>query len=130
MGQLQVGMRVRVYGANGNTPEWLENKRCIRGTVMDFIPAKSGSRAAVVQLDEPINYSGTKGNVLVMEIPFIDVQWTEEEIVHLELIEFLPEKKPFNSRRHGVFINGPATYSHETAGGQGIFGALKNLFSK
>ena len=107
---LAIGDRVRLGGGYEPDPAWLSGRTSVLGTVSQFIPGQNGSRAVVVQLDEPISGESLSGSTVVLQLRYVDAKWEPTETVHVELCDFTPEPKVWKNRRQGEWIESHATY--------------------
>ena len=107
---LTIGDRLQLGGGYEPKPSWLSGKASVGGTVTDFIPGQNGSPAVVIQLDEPISGEGITGSTVVLQLRYADAKWEPTETVHVELCDFLPERKVWNDRRRGEWVESHATY--------------------
>lgn len=108
--QLVAGDQVELSGGYDPEPAWLGGKSVYTGVVSQFIPGQNSTPAAVVQLDTPITVEGTTGDIVVLELRFEGAMWSETETVHVELCDFVPDKKAWQQRRRGKWVESHATY--------------------
>lgn len=106
---LSVGDRVRLSGGYDMGPNWLQGKGHYLGTVLDFIPGQNNRPAAVIELDHAIRVDGVSGRILVLELRYVGAQWSDKNIVHVELCDFYPVPKPWQSRRQGKWVESHAS---------------------
>ena len=99
--QIVVGDRVRISGGYDVEPVWLHGELFYTGTICSFIPGQNSTPALVVELDHPIKVDAVTGRTVVLELRYEDAVWTEENVVHVELCDFVPEAKPWQHRRQG-----------------------------
>jgi hypothetical protein len=109
--QLAAGERVHISGGYDLEPRWLHGEPFYTGTVCSFIPGQNSAFAAVVELDHAIEVDATTGQILVLELRYADAGWTEQNVVHVELCDFVPEVKPWQHRRQGKWVESHATCS-------------------
>lgn len=107
---MKLGDRLRLFGGYDPRPEWLGEGGEVVGTLEDFIPGQNREPAALVRLDTPIEVEGTGGAVLVLELRYVGASWAEEGIVHVELCDFEPERKRWQDRRQGRWVESHASY--------------------
>ncbi len=79
------------------------------GTVVKFIPGQNKEQAAVVKLQYPITAKGIMGDILVLELRYVDQTWETEGPVHVELCDFMPEDKTWKYRKQGAWIESHAS---------------------
>ena len=107
---LTIGDRLQLGGGYEPNSAWLSGRASVLGTVTQFIPGQNGSRAVVVQLDEPISGESLSGSTVVLQLRYADAKWEPTETVHVELCDFTPEPKVWKDRRQGEWIESHATY--------------------
>ena len=107
---LTIGDRLQLGGGYEPNSAWLSGRASLLGTVTQFIPGQNGSRAVVVQLDEPISGESLSGSTVVLQLRYADAKWEPTETVHVELCDFTPEPKVWKDRRQGEWIESHATY--------------------
>lgn len=107
---LTIGDRLQLGGGYEPNSAWLSGRASLLGTVTQFIPGQNGSRAVVVQLDEPICGESLSGSTVVLQLRYADAKWEPTETVHVELCDFTPEPKVWKDRRQGEWIESHATY--------------------
>jgi len=107
---LTIGDRLLLGGGYQPNPGWLSGKAAVSGTLIDFIPGQNGSLAVVLQLDEPISGESRTGSTVVLQLRYADVKWEPTGTVHVELCDFLPERKVWNDRPQGEWVESHATY--------------------
>ncbi len=108
--QLNIGDRVRLSGGYSYEPVWLAGKDDCYGTVVDSIPGQNRQPAMVVELEQSISAEGIIGKFLVLELRFVGATWAATGTVHVELCDFRPEKKRWQDRRQGKWVESHATY--------------------
>jgi hypothetical protein len=111
----QPGQRIRLSGGYDAFPEWRAEQETHRdGTVVGFIAGQGQEPALVVQLDEPIvvrrRFRTRKGDIAILELRQSGATWTDSEVVHIEVCDFMPENKPWPLRRRGTWVESHATY--------------------
>lgn len=107
---LKVGDRVRLSGGYDMDPKWLSGKECYVGRVTEFIPGQNKLPAAIVQLDSPIAFENTIGDIVVLELRYVGARWGRTDIVHVELCNFTPEAKSWKDRKQGKWVESHASY--------------------
>ena len=115
--QLVAGDRVRISGGYDVEPAWLHGELFYTGTICRFIPGQNSTPAVVVELDHPIKVDAVTGRTVVLELRYEYAGWTEENVVHVELCDFVPEAKPWQYRRQGKWVESHATCSRMSADG-------------
>jgi hypothetical protein len=110
MTNLQVGDRVQLSGGYDAGSTWLGEKEAVYGTVAKLIPGQNTQPAALIKLDEPLMAEGVTGEVIVLELRYVGVEWGPTETVHVELCDFEPEEKRWQDRRQGKWVESHATY--------------------
>lgn len=108
--QIAVGDRLRLFGGYDMEPRWLAGHSHYLGVLESFMPGQNRELAAVIRLDAPITVEGVSGNLLVLELRYEGARWTSEGIVHVELCDFEPERKPWAERRQGKWVESHAPY--------------------
>jgi hypothetical protein len=111
---MQTGDRVRLSGGYDFEPTWLSGRASVEGAVVDFIPGQNDTAAAVIRLDASITAKGVTGDVLVLEIRYVGATWETTGIVHIELCDFTPERKRWQDRQKGNWVESHATYERLT----------------
>lgn len=111
--KLRVGQRVRLSGGHSLDPTWLAGRKEILGRVNSFIPGQNRQSAVLVDLDEPLEFDGMRGEVVVLDLRFVGARWRRHEIVGIELCDFRPEPKAVLDRRHCKRIESHASYTAE-----------------
>jgi hypothetical protein len=117
---LEVGDRIRVYGGYDYDADWLAAKpEGYTDRVIEFIPGQSVLPAPVVELDEELVLpSGAgaargrevRGRFLVLELGHEVTDWsTQNPRVHGELCDFRPERRRWQDRRQGAWVESHAT---------------------
>lgn len=89
--KLKLGDRVKLWGGYSTKPEWLKGREAYYGEVVGFISGPYGNKDAIVELEEEIRYSDIKGKVLVLTLRYKDAVWGKGEIVHLHLLDSIPQ---------------------------------------
>ena len=51
------------------------------------------------------------GKIIVLELRYAGASWTKNEVVHVELCNFMPEDKPWKDRAQGVWVESHASYA-------------------
>ena len=69
--KLRVGDRIRLSGGHSMDPPWLAGRSSVSGRVETFIPGQNDQAAVVAQLDEPLEFDGVRGSVVVLELRFV-----------------------------------------------------------
>ena len=92
-------------------PSWLHGESAYTGAVRSFIPGQNTTPAAVVELEHMIEVDATMGQIVVLELRYANCDWTEENVVQVELCDFVPEAKPWQFRRQGKWVESNATCS-------------------
>jgi hypothetical protein len=109
-GELKVNDRIWLGGGYEPDPEWRHKGKGYPGTVEFFMPGQNEEPAAVVKLDKKITVEGITGDILVLELRSKGAKWGDEGIVHLELCDFVPERRPWKERKQGKWIESHAHY--------------------
>ena len=91
-------------------PEWTNGKKYHLGTVIKFIPGQNDTSEAVVKLTAPITAKNITGDIVVMRLRYVDARWSQHNIVHLELCDFMPEDVTWKDRKRGVWAESHASY--------------------
>lgn len=115
--KLTAGDRVRLSGGYDMEPRWLQGKSSYTGTVCSFIPGQNSAPAAVVELEHMIQVGDAVGQTVVLDLRYSNAEWTEENVVQVELCDFIPEAKPWQSRRQGKWVESNATCSRVSIDG-------------
>jgi hypothetical protein len=89
----------------------LQGRSAYTGTVCSFIPGQNAALAAVVELEHMIEVDAAVGQITVLDLRYSDAEWTEANVVQIELCDFIPEAKPWQSRRQGKWIESNAICS-------------------
>lgn len=79
------------------------------GKVINFIAGHNRRKAAVVKLDNKIMGNKIAGDIIVLELRYVDQNWSDPSPVHIELCDFIPEDKPWKDRFQGEGIESAAT---------------------
>lgn len=108
-GELKINDRVWLSGGYEDA-KWLTGKSGYYGAVMAFIAGQGKEPAAVIKLDEHINFEGISGDVLVLELRWVGSTWDNQGVVHVELCDFVPENKTWKERRQGKWVESHASY--------------------
>lgn len=108
--RLEVGSRVRLSGGYERFPRWLKGEHSHDGECIAFIEGQNTRPAAVVKLDKAIEFDGTSGDIVVLELRYADASWAASGVVHIELCSFTPEDRHWKERRKGVWIESNASY--------------------
>lgn len=108
-GELKPNDRVWLSGGYEDT-RWLCGKTGYSGIVMTFIPGQNKEPAAVIRLDEKIDFEGASGDVLVLELRWTGSTWDDQGVVHVELCDFIPEHKTWKDRKQGKWVESHASY--------------------
>jgi len=109
-GKLNTGDRIRIGGGYDMAPQWLNGKQYYTGTVKAFIPGQNDMPAAVIELDEAAVFENIVGKYLILELRYEGAEWKEQETVHVELCDFMPEEKPWGDRKQGKWVESHASY--------------------
>ena len=104
------GDRLVLSGGYDMEPRWLCGELARIGTVVDFVPGQTEQSAVLVKLDTPIQVDGVRGEFLVLETRYVGQPWGEKGVVHLELCDFEPERRKWQDRRQGKWVESHATY--------------------
>ena len=110
VGGLQVGDRILLSGGYDPEPQWLAGLSSIEGLVLQFIPGQNDAVAAVIKIENRLNFAGVTGDILVLELRYHQAIWASSEIVHIELCDFVPEAMPWQHRRKGMWVESHASY--------------------
>lgn len=108
---LHVGDRVRLYGGYDMEPRWLNGKESVKGKCIAFIKGQNKEPAAVIELDESISFESVSGRIVVLELRYVGASWGKNEVVHVELCNFMPEDKAWKARAQGVWVESHASYA-------------------
>jgi hypothetical protein len=121
---LQVGDRIWV-GGGYDQAEWMAVARDgpgYWGTVIEFIPGQNVQPSAVVELDDEVvlpegagavRGREVRGRFLVLELGHEGTDWsTPRPRIHVELCDFRPERKRWQERRQGAWVESHATYDY------------------
>jgi hypothetical protein len=108
--QLEAGDRLKLSGGYDMEPRWMNGTACYFGTVTAFIPGQNQESAALVTLDLPIEVEGTTGSTVVLELRYVGQVWADTGTVHVELCDFQPERRRWQDRRQGKWVESHATY--------------------
>jgi hypothetical protein len=104
------GDRLVLSGGYEMSPRWLCGQPAHIGTVVDLVPGQSEQSAVLVKLDSPIEVDGVSGEFLVLETRYGGQTWGDTGVVHIELCDFEPERKRWQDRRQGRWVESHATY--------------------
>ena len=107
---LSVGDHVLVHGGYDPAPESLAAKSAgYTGRVVEFLPGKNETPAALVELDDElvlpcgagdVREAMVRGRFLVLELVHAGTDWsTLNPRIHVELCDFRPERKRWQDRR-------------------------------
>lgn len=109
--ELKVDYRVELFGGYDFDPLFLKNPPAEKrtGKVIKFIKGQNKRPAVVLQLDEKITGKKITGNVVVLELRYVDQTWQDPSSVHIELCDFFPEDIEWKDRRQGEWIEAAAT---------------------
>jgi len=110
---LKAGDRVKLSGGYDNAL-WLCGRSHVLGIVDALIPGQNDQPAVVVRLDEPIEFDGIRGSLVVLELRYVGATWGPTGTVHVELCDFNPENKRWQDRRQGKWVESHATYELTT----------------
>ncbi len=108
--RLEVRNRVYLSGGYSVNAVWLGGGEGYSGEVIAFIPGKNEKSAAVVKVDSPIEANEMSGNIVVLELRFVGADWSESEVVNVELCDFMPEAKRWQDRKQGLWVESHADY--------------------
>lgn len=106
---LEIGDLVRLSGGYHFEPEWLAGMESVRGSVVAFLPGQNENPAAVIKLDELLSYKNLTDSIAVLELRYADATWGENQVVQVELCDFMPEQTPWPNRRKGRWTESHAT---------------------
>ena len=109
-GALKVNDRIWLSGGYDPEPKWLGHSQGYYGTVESFIPGQNRESAVMVKLDNKITVENTTGDILIMELRWEGAKWGDKGFVHLELCDFVPDRKPWKDRKQGKWIESHASY--------------------
>ena len=104
------GDRLVLSGGYDMSPRWLCGQLSHRGTVVGLVPGQSEQPAVLLKLDSPIQVDGISGDFLILETRYVGQTWGAKGVVHIELCDFEPERKRWQDRRQGKWIESHATY--------------------
>jgi hypothetical protein len=107
---IRPGDRLLLSGGYEMAPRWLCGRPSHIGTVIDLVPGQSDQSAVLLKLDAPIEVDGLSGEFLVLETRYVGQAWTDKGTVHLELCNFEPERKRWQDRRQGKWVESHAMY--------------------
>jgi hypothetical protein len=107
---IRPGDRLVLSGGYDMAPRWLCGQSSHSGTVVDFVPGQNDQSAVLVKLDCPIEVEGVSGEFLVLETRHVGQSWGERGVVHIELCDLEPERKRWQDRRQGKWVESHATY--------------------
>jgi hypothetical protein len=104
------GDRLLISGGYDMNPRWLCGRPSHTGIVIDLIPGQGEQPAILLKLDAPIEVNGIVGEFLVLETRYVGQGWAEKGIVHVEFCNFEPERKRWQDRRQGTWVESHAAY--------------------
>jgi hypothetical protein len=104
------GDRLVISGGYDMSPRWLCGQPSHSGTVVDLVPGQNDQPAVLVKLDSPIQVDGVSGDFLVLETRYVGQTWGDKGVVHIELCDFEPERRKWQDRRQGKWVESHATY--------------------
>ena len=107
---IRPGDRLLLSGGYDMSPRWLDGRTSRSGTVVDLVPGQNEQPAVLLKLDSPIEVDGVSGEFLILETRYVDQAWTDKGTVHIELCSFEPERKRWQDRRQGKWVESHATY--------------------
>jgi hypothetical protein len=107
--ELTVEDRIWLYGGYDMEPKWLGSEKGYFGRIICFISGQNDTPAAVAKLEKPITVDNLTGDVVVLELRYVDAEWKNQATVHIELCDFMPEPKKWQERRKGKWIESHAT---------------------
>lgn len=109
--ELKVGNRIELFGGYDYDPIFLSNPPAEKrfGKVIRFIKGQNNKPAAVVKLNEQITGRKITGNIVVLELRYVEQNWSDPSPVHIELCDFFPDDKEWKDRRQGEWIEAAAT---------------------
>jgi len=96
--EIVVGQRLELWGGYDYAPKWLGGKDFLVGTVERFIPGQNKEAAMLVRLDSAISVDGVTGNIVVLELRYV------------ELCDFEPESESWKERRQGAWVESHASF--------------------
>ena len=108
VGSISPGDRLVLSGGYDMAHRWLCGQPSHAGTVVDLVPGQSEQPAV-----RPIEVDGVYGEFLVLETRYVGQTWGEKGVVHLELCDFEPERRKWQDRRQGKWVESHATYELE-----------------
>jgi len=106
---LSVGDRLKLSGGYDDA-RWLGGRPAVFGRATSFIPGQNVPPALVVRLDEPLEVDGVRGDIVVLELRYVGSDWGRSGTIHVELCDFEPERKRWQDRRQGRWVESNATY--------------------
>ena len=109
--KVKIGTRIKLSGGYDFQPQWLNGIDHYLGTVSKFIHGQNSQKAMVVVLDNPVDFNGVSGNVVVLELRHQGTYWLSSGSVHIELCNFVPENVTSKNRKQGVWIESHASYN-------------------
>ena len=107
---LEVGDSVWLSGGYDMEPKWLGGDSGDLAKIVDFWPGQNRNGALLVELEKLLRFDGIEGKHLILELRYKGAQWLNTEVVHLELLQSVPEKKRWQDRQQGKWIESHATY--------------------
>ena len=107
---IRPGDRLLLSGGYDMSPRWLGGQHSHVGAVVDLIPGQNELPAVLLKLDAPIAVDGIAGEFLVLEARYVGQSWMSKGTVHIELCDFEPERRRWQDRRQGKWVESHATY--------------------
>jgi hypothetical protein len=107
--EIEIGSKIYISGGYDYEIKWLNGREGYDAIVKDFIPGQNKQKAMLIEFDEVvITADKQKGKYAVLELRYYEAEWNNEEIVHIELCDFIPEKKKWDDRKKGVWVESNA----------------------
>lgn len=91
-------------------PKWLADSNGCFATVVEYWPGQNKENALLIELDNVLKFDGFEGKYLILELRYAGDRWLEKNTVHLELLADIPERKKWQDRKQGIWIESHATY--------------------
>ena len=106
---IKTGDRVYISGGYDYDVNWLNGNEGYQATAVKFIPGQNDTDGLLVEFDEEIvTKDSHKGKYAVLELRHENTSWVSDQSVHIELCDFLPEEKPWDERKKGVWVEAAA----------------------
>ncbi len=106
---IKKGNNVYISGGYDYEIKWLNGKDGYYAKVIDFIPGQNDKPAILVKFYNTIvTADNLSGDYAVLELRYEGAKWDNNEIVHIELCDFIPEKKTWSDRKKGHWVESNA----------------------